>query len=96
MCSRGVFLHEYSPVFRKRKGAQKTHETEFVGHGGVAAQVYAESSRFFTLGEEDVAFPQEDVPQLVQLGERLEPQFGGGPTPTWCTRARDGQRLYSL
>lgn len=81
-------------VKAKEKEGRKTHETEFVGHGGVAAQVYAESSRFFALSEEDVAFPQEDVPQLVQLGERLEPQFGRGPTPTWCTRAFQGQRLW--
>lgn len=60
-----------------------TDEAEFVRDGGVAREVYAESSGFFALGEEDVALAEEDVPELVQLVERFQAQFRCRPAPAW-------------
>lgn len=53
-----------------------THEAEFVGDGRVPAQVDSEPSCLFALSQEDVAFAQQDVPELVELGKRFQPQFG--------------------
>lgn len=66
-------------------GGEGTDEAEFVRDGGVAREVYAESSGFFTLGEEDVALAEKDVPELVQLVERFQAQFRCGPAPACVT-----------
>jgi hypothetical protein len=65
-------------AFRPQKIRRATHsETSFRQQLSVQSQ--AQPPPLFPLSGEDVAFPQEDVPQDMQVAEGFFPEFGCRP-----------------
>lgn len=82
LCQLGCGCSEAREVpGEKRRG--ETHHPQLVGHGAEASEVDADAAGLLALGEENVALPEEDVPQGVELVKGEGAQFGGGPGAAW-------------
>lgn len=74
--------YPFLPKFAKEGGrgfdnAETHSETSF--RQQLSVQRQAQPPPLFPLSSEDVAFPQEDVPQDMQVSEGFFPEFGCRP-----------------